>query len=77
MEFDEYQNQQVWEAIRHWDPQKPRRWLAKYGNLSGMLSGEGAQRYRALKEEARALTARSWTSEQGDHMPEVTYRIAR
>ena len=49
----------------------------KYGNLSGMLSGEGAQRYRALKEEARALTARSWTSEQGDHMPEVTYRIAR
>lgn len=77
MEVDEYLNKQVWEAIRNWDPKKPKRWLAKYGNLSGMLSGEGAQRYRVLKEEARALTARHRTNEQGDHMPEVTYRIAR
>jgi hypothetical protein len=77
MAFDEYLNEQVMDAIRHWDPQKPRRWLAKYGNLTGILSGENAPRYRALKEEARALTARRWTREQGDHMPEVTYRIVR
>ena len=77
MEFDEYLNEQVREAIRNWDPQKPRRWLAKYGNITGILSGENTQRYRALREEAKTLTARRKSSEQSDHMAEFTYRIAR
>lgn len=77
MEFDEYLSQQMREAINNWDPQKPRRWLAKYGNLTGILSGERAQHYRALREEAKSLTARRPSSEQSDHMADVTYRIAR
>lgn len=77
MEFDEYLNEQMCEAIRNWDPQKPRRWLAKYGNLTGILSGDNAQRYRALRDEAKTQTARRRSSEQSDHMAEFTYRIAR
>ncbi len=76
-EFDEYLDTRVREAIRCWDPSKPRRWLAKFGDLSGMPSGGEARRYRALRDEARALTARNWLREHGDHMADVTYQVGR
>ncbi|MNF77207.1 hypothetical protein D3C84_593470 [compost metagenome] len=68
-------DEQVIEAVLYWNPSKPRRWLAKYGGLVCMSNDDVAQRYRSLRNEARARTERKWLSEMGDCLPETTFRV--
>ncbi len=46
------------EAIKQWRPDRPRRWLAKYGSWPAEGRGPLAERYRALRREAEMLLAR-------------------
>lgn len=44
------------EAIENWHPGRPRRWLAKFGNLHAEAHNPLAEQYRTLRHEAeRAL----------------------
>jgi hypothetical protein len=63
------------EAIAHWHPARPRRWLARYGNLVGMPISAASIRYRDLRREALRLTARTREQGQGDCLPEVFYAV--
>lgn len=65
----------VIEAVLHWDPKKPRRWLAKYGNLAYIGCGVNGSRYRVLRDTATALTTRKRLRDEGDYLPEVTFRV--
>lgn len=47
------------EAIRQWRPDRPRRWLAKHGNWPAEGSSPLAERYRAIRREAKRLLIRS------------------
>ena len=46
------------EALKNWDPAKPRRWLARYGSLHtlGIGHGDNAQKYRDIQAQALLLT---------------------
>lgn len=46
------------EAIAQWRPDRPRRWLAKYGGRPTEREGALAKRYQALRREAERLLAR-------------------
>ncbi len=48
----------LYEAIKLWRPDRPRRWLAKYGSWSAEGRGPLAERYRALRHEAERLLLR-------------------
>jgi hypothetical protein len=43
------------EAIEHWRPDRPRRWLAKYGNISAAMGNPSAVQYRILRGKAESL----------------------
>lgn len=75
--YNDAPDERVIEAVSFWDPNKPRRWLAKYGGLVCMSNDATAQRYRFLRNEAKALTARKWLIEQGDCLPEARFRFSR
>ena len=45
-------------AIMDWRPDRPRRWLTKYGNWPVEGRGSLAERYRTIRLEAKALLAR-------------------
>lgn len=45
-------------AIANWRPDRPRRWLAKYGCLSADGKGSVVERYRLIRKEAEAMCAR-------------------
>ena len=47
------------EAIKQWRPDRPRRWLAKYGNWPAEGRSPLAERYRAIRREAECLLVRS------------------
>ena len=46
------------EAIKQWRPDRPRRWLVKYGSWYVEGHGPLAERYRALRHEAERLLVR-------------------
>ncbi|MNH28641.1 hypothetical protein D3C79_888260 [compost metagenome] len=46
------------EAIEHWRPDRPRRWLAKYGNIVAEMRYPMANQYRILRGEAEDLLSR-------------------
>ena len=52
---------QLREAIDYWRPDRPRRWLAKYGSWPTEGRGPLAEQYRALRREAEALLTRPRT----------------
>lgn len=68
-------DERVIEAVLRWDPSKPRRWLAKYGGLVCRSNDGDAQRYRLLRDEAKALTTRKRLCDEGDCLPEATFRV--
>lgn len=51
-------DKQLREAINYWHPDRPRRWLAKYGSWPAEGRGPLAEQYRALRREAEILLAR-------------------
>ena len=51
-------DKKLYEAIKHWRPDRPRRWLLKYGSWPAEGTGTLVERYRTLKEEAKALLVR-------------------
>lgn len=53
-------------AIRDWNPTRPRRWLAKYGDLSCISKSGEEQHYRMLRSEAMASINRKKRSVDGD-----------
>ena len=54
------------EAIAHCCPDRPRRWLAKYGSGLAERHDPLAEHYRALRREAENLLTRTRTeSENG------------
>ncbi|EKP0260209.1 hypothetical protein JFQ93_001457 [Aeromonas sobria] len=44
------------EAIKHWRPEQPRRWLAKYGGWPFEGKSPLVVTYWALRRQAQALT---------------------
>ncbi|MGL4752295.1 MAG: hypothetical protein ACRCXB_07760 [Aeromonadaceae bacterium] len=71
-EENTYLDRLLREAIKRWDPVKPRRWLARYGSLHalGIGNGDGAQRYREIQAQAIALTRRGKRPEStGSYLP--------
>lgn len=46
------------EAIDYWRPNRPRRWLAKYGNMVVQGRYPLAEQYRILRGEAECLVNR-------------------
>ncbi|MFM5523744.1 hypothetical protein [Aeromonas jandaei] len=48
----------LYHAIAHWRPDRPRRWLAKYGCLPADGKGCVVERYRRIRKEAEAMCAR-------------------
>lgn len=48
----------LYHAIAHWRPDRPRRWLAKYGCLPADGKGSVVERYRRIRKEAEAMCAR-------------------
>lgn len=49
------------DAINHWRPDRPRRWLAKYGNLVVEGRYPIAYQFRLLRDEAKRLLNRPRT----------------
>lgn len=49
------------EAIANWRPDRPRRWLAKYGYMTAEGSSPLAVQYRLLRCEAEGLLNRPST----------------
>lgn len=47
------------DAIAQWRPDRPRRWLAKHGNLVVEGRSPLAEQYRLLRAEAEGLLRRS------------------
>lgn len=45
-------------AIANWRPDRPRRWLAKYGSLPADGKGCVVERYRRIRKEAEAMCSR-------------------
>lgn len=43
------------EAVDNWNPHRPRRWLAKYGGWRVEKRSALAQRYCALRNEAKIM----------------------
>lgn len=75
MTFEDGPDERVIEAVLCWNPNRPRRWLAKYGGLVCMGGGGYARHYRLLRDEAKTLTARNRLREEGDCLPETTFRV--
>lgn len=69
-------DERVREAVLCWNPNRPRRWLAKYGGLVCMGGDDNAQTFRLIRSAAEALTARKRLCEEGDCLPEGTFRVA-
>lgn len=46
------------DAINNWRPDRPRRWLSKYGSWHAKGYGRLAVQYRAIKYEAERLVRR-------------------
>lgn len=46
-------------AIDNWNPQRPRRWLAKYGGWRVEKYSALAQKYCALRDEAQDILSRT------------------
>ncbi|MBL0598039.1 hypothetical protein JD516_09455 [Aeromonas jandaei] len=63
------------EALKSWDPAKPRRWLARYGSLHtlGIGHGDNAQKYRDIQAHALLLTRRSKRLESACSLPNIIY----
>ncbi|WP_368195280.1 hypothetical protein [Aeromonas sp. R2-2] len=63
------------EALKNWDPAKPRRWLARYGSLHtlGIGHGDNAQKYRDIQAQALLLTRRSKRPESTGSLPNIIY----
>lgn len=63
------------QAIKGWDPAKPRRWLARHGGLHilGIGNSDLAQRYSALQTQAVALTRRDKRPESTGSLPDLIY----
>ncbi len=74
-EENTYLDRLLREAIKRWDPVKPRRWLARYGSLHalGIGNGDGAQRYREIQAQAIALTRRGKRPESTGSLPNIIY----
>lgn len=70
-----YLDRLIREAIKCWDPTKPRRWLARYGGLHalGIGNDDGAQRYREIQAQAIALTRRGTRPESTSSLPNIIY----
>ena len=49
------------EAIAHWRPDRPRRWLAKYGSWPAEGRSPLAEQYRTLRRDAESLLTRPRT----------------
>ncbi|MFB2875126.1 hypothetical protein [Aeromonas jandaei] len=74
-EENTYLDRLLREAIKRWDPVKPRRWLARYGSLHalGIGNGDCAQRYREIQAQAIALTRRGKRPESTGSLPNIIY----
>ena len=62
------------EAIKQWRPDRPRRWLAKYGSWPAEGRGPLAERYRALRREAERLLVRPRV-ESANGLPSHTFNL--
>jgi hypothetical protein len=73
----EYLEQRLKAALEEWDPEKPRRWLARYGGLDALGLGNGitAQRYKTLLSQAIALTKRKRRVGGSDSLPNFDYPL--
>ncbi|MNT35916.1 hypothetical protein D3C72_1719660 [compost metagenome] len=60
------------EAIANWRPDRPRRWLAKYGNWSFEGKSPQAKQYMMLRREAERLLARPRV-ESANGLPSHTF----
>ena len=49
---------QLLNALKHWRPDRPRRWLIKYGGLSADSRSQIAERFRTVRMEAQKRLVR-------------------
>ena len=49
---------QLLNALKHWCPDRPRRWRIKYGGLPADICSQIAERFRTVRMEAEKRLAR-------------------